>query len=462
MDKTYAFVKGVSRSKRHSSTESEGATANRAKYNAFERSQKLAEVSEDLETIKRQLMYKEKLRSQAEAGRNYRVCEELTDGISKLTQQRRELQAQEKLFRKKEKQALWYQRKRAAPLHLKKTSPVVESPAYHSDYDSDKSFHSPSSHSTILLSNSDSEPELSHGSRYSSSPQPCSSTSSSCFSLSRSTSASPVFAVPKAALRERSPEFTSQHSGPVHRPEPQTHLLEPWVVNASKRSLVYEEESCYMHRPRQVSVAMSAVRQDSRTLQRGDVERSNVQEDPLPVAMSAVRQHSRTLQRGDVEQSNVQEDPFPVAMSAVQQDSRTLQRGDVERSNVQEGLFSVAMSAVRQDSRTLQRGDVERSNVQEDPLPVAMSAVRQDSRTLQRGDVERSNVQEDPLPVAMSAVRQDSRTLQRGDVERSNVQEDPLPVAMSAVRHEVVPSEPVFQLGLPVVKTSAQGGHFQN
>ena len=168
--------------------------------------------------------------------------------MAKLTQQRRELQAQKKLFQRKEKQALWYHRKRTSSLQSRKTShSIADRPSvytYHSDCESDRSIKSPSSHSTLLLSDSESEPELTR--EQSSSPQPLSSPSSSSFSLSRSTSTSPLFVVPKTVLRERSPSTIgfSKKSNRVYRPKLQrsSRLPNRGLASMKKKKVEYEDD----------------------------------------------------------------------------------------------------------------------------------------------------------------------------------------------------------------------------
>ena len=140
---------------------------------AVERAEKLKEVSEDLKAVEKRILYKEKCRDQAEAGRNYGLCEELTTDIMKLRQQKRELQAQERIFQRKEKQAIWY--------HNRKVSCPKMAPSSPSDSESEKSVQSPSSsHSTVILSGSESDPEQTCRSWQALSPQPISSPIVTC------------------------------------------------------------------------------------------------------------------------------------------------------------------------------------------------------------------------------------------------------------------------------------------
>lgn len=65
----------------------------------------MAAIEEELNDVARMMQFKEKRRSQAEAGMNYRVCEQVTEEIMALKSRKRELEAERCLLVKKERRA---------------------------------------------------------------------------------------------------------------------------------------------------------------------------------------------------------------------------------------------------------------------------------------------------------------------------------------------------------------------
>ena len=86
VEKGYTFVKGKSRSKRLASPDNTPC-ATRAKISGEVRAKRRAALQEDIANIDQQLLFKEKRCQQAEGIRNYRVCEEITEGTGLAKQQ---------------------------------------------------------------------------------------------------------------------------------------------------------------------------------------------------------------------------------------------------------------------------------------------------------------------------------------------------------------------------------------
>lgn len=78
VDDGYVFKKGRSRSKQYGILE----TARRPKCDKDMREEQLQVIEGEMKHIARMLQFKEKRLSQAEAGRNYKVCEQLTEEIN--------------------------------------------------------------------------------------------------------------------------------------------------------------------------------------------------------------------------------------------------------------------------------------------------------------------------------------------------------------------------------------------
>ena len=96
-DEGYVFKKGHSWSKVYgdSATAEPAVTPKRPKYDKEMREERLKVIGEELRDISRMLLFKEKRLSQAEAARNYRLCEQQ---MMDLKSKKRELDAEKRLF----------------------------------------------------------------------------------------------------------------------------------------------------------------------------------------------------------------------------------------------------------------------------------------------------------------------------------------------------------------------------
>ena len=110
-DEGYSYKKGKSRAKRlYSSSSSD--TPKRKKMNASMRTDVIRELEEDKKDIERQILVKEKRRDQAESVRNYKLCDEIMNEISKLKTVLREKTHQLKLLLQKESKSKWYHKRK--------------------------------------------------------------------------------------------------------------------------------------------------------------------------------------------------------------------------------------------------------------------------------------------------------------------------------------------------------------
>jgi len=100
----YNFKKGHLRSKVYGKPQSE-ITPKRTKFNQDMREERMAAIEEELRDVARMIQFKEKRRSQAEAGKNYRVCEQVTEELMALKSRKRELEAEKSLLIRKARRA---------------------------------------------------------------------------------------------------------------------------------------------------------------------------------------------------------------------------------------------------------------------------------------------------------------------------------------------------------------------
>ena len=103
-DDGYVFKKGRSRSK-HYGMHDIASIPKRPKCDKDMREECLQAIEEEMNDIARMLQFKEKRLSQAEAGRNYKVCEQLTEEMMALKSSRRELDTEKLLLEHKSKRA---------------------------------------------------------------------------------------------------------------------------------------------------------------------------------------------------------------------------------------------------------------------------------------------------------------------------------------------------------------------
>lgn len=101
-DEGYIFKKGRSRSKVYGNPEAT-TTPKRPKFDEEMVEERLQVVSEELSDISRMLQFKERRLSQAEAAKNYKQCEQVTEEIMSLKSRRHELESEKCIFEKKRK-----------------------------------------------------------------------------------------------------------------------------------------------------------------------------------------------------------------------------------------------------------------------------------------------------------------------------------------------------------------------
>lgn len=97
----------------------------RAKVSSEAWLNRLQVVQEDSKDIVDRLTFKEKRRQGAEAVRNYKLCDEQTEDISTLRGQKRELEAEQKILKKKSTRSIKYkQNKYASSVSYGCTTPL--------------------------------------------------------------------------------------------------------------------------------------------------------------------------------------------------------------------------------------------------------------------------------------------------------------------------------------------------
>ena len=102
-DDGYVFKKGQSRSKLYGQLDT--TKSKRPKLDKDMREERLQAIDEEVKDIARMLQFKEKRLSQAEAGRNYKQCEQVTEEVMALKSRKRDLDAEKRLLEQKSKRA---------------------------------------------------------------------------------------------------------------------------------------------------------------------------------------------------------------------------------------------------------------------------------------------------------------------------------------------------------------------
>lgn len=109
----YQFKKGKSRSKKATSSP-KSSKKPRSKVEAEVRHKRMAELQEDIQNLEDQLKFKVKRREEAETGRRYKVCEDITEEISTVQETKREKASELAAFQAKEKKAIWYKERKSS------------------------------------------------------------------------------------------------------------------------------------------------------------------------------------------------------------------------------------------------------------------------------------------------------------------------------------------------------------
>ena len=102
----FQFVKGKSRSK--VAGDDSQTTPKRKKLCADVREERVHDLKEDIRDLKDRIGFKEQRRRAAENVKDYKKCEDLTEQITTLRHQFRELEAEMKKLETKNRQSKWY------------------------------------------------------------------------------------------------------------------------------------------------------------------------------------------------------------------------------------------------------------------------------------------------------------------------------------------------------------------
>jgi hypothetical protein len=107
----YLYKKGASRSKTLNPDDGR-ATPKRRKINQDYRLNRIAEVQDRIKDLGDQIGFKEKRRECASAIRNYKECDTLTEQMSLLKSEKRQLSVELSSLTKKQSKSAWYHRKK--------------------------------------------------------------------------------------------------------------------------------------------------------------------------------------------------------------------------------------------------------------------------------------------------------------------------------------------------------------
>ena len=98
----YVFKKGASRSKDYGV---QTPTPKRPRYAQDMRDERIKAIDDELADINKMMTFKEKRLSQAEAAKNYKLCEQVTEELMQLKTQKRELATEKRSFEMKDKRS---------------------------------------------------------------------------------------------------------------------------------------------------------------------------------------------------------------------------------------------------------------------------------------------------------------------------------------------------------------------
>ena len=110
-DSGYVYKKGKSRSKLFN-TDDEVPTPKRRKINQEYRLERIAELQDKIKDLNERIEFKNKRRDAASNVRNYKECDELTEKMSNLKNEKRLLDTELSALTKKQKKSVWYKKKK--------------------------------------------------------------------------------------------------------------------------------------------------------------------------------------------------------------------------------------------------------------------------------------------------------------------------------------------------------------
>ena len=110
-DSGYVYKKGKSRSKLIN-TDDEAPTPKRRKINQEYCLERIAELQDKIKDLNERIEFKNKRRDAASNVRNYKECDELTEQMSNLKNEKRLLDTELSALTKKQKKSIWYKNKK--------------------------------------------------------------------------------------------------------------------------------------------------------------------------------------------------------------------------------------------------------------------------------------------------------------------------------------------------------------
>ena len=106
----FIYKKGKSRSKQFSPPVE--CSPKRVKTSEAFRINRISALEDDIKDLNDRLTFKEKRRDQASSVRNYKACDELTEEMSVIKQQKRAREAELRTLQRKQRKSSWYKQKR--------------------------------------------------------------------------------------------------------------------------------------------------------------------------------------------------------------------------------------------------------------------------------------------------------------------------------------------------------------
>ena len=112
-DSGYVYKKGKYRSKLlNTNTDDEAPAPKRKKISQDYRLERIAELQDKIKDMNERIEFKNKRRDAASNVRNYKECDEFTEQMSNLKNEKRLLETELSALTKKQKKSVWYKKKK--------------------------------------------------------------------------------------------------------------------------------------------------------------------------------------------------------------------------------------------------------------------------------------------------------------------------------------------------------------
>ena len=165
----YNYKKGKNRSRMYGSAQpaNEDCFPKRVKIDSIERKRRINDIQDQIADLDKRIGFKNKRVEAAMAAKSFKVCDEISEEISELKSQCRELSCELAVFQKKQRKSITYsnkQKRLKEPMNMDSSNPLSSSSSSNSqpeptiELHSDSSDHESQSNSRYLQSDASKTP----------------------------------------------------------------------------------------------------------------------------------------------------------------------------------------------------------------------------------------------------------------------------------------------------------------